>query len=168
MTTILSIIGALIVVSFSVFAGKKTLKIDVEKVPYSVMKWKTAAMEAGQKYNIPPDIILAQIWQESAGDEFAEGGAGEIGLMQLKKIAIEDIEGDPKTAAANISDWKTNPRHNIKAGTAYLSLMRKREANMSNAIEAYNQGGRGRTLHPERAKKYLGEITEKRKYFNYG
>src|SRR5215472_4341913 len=77
-------------------------------------------MEASQKYGLPPDLIIAQMRQESGFNADATGKAGEIGLMQIMPSTARNpgmgMDGvDPATLTG-----KANARNNIMFGAAYL------------------------------------------------
>lgn len=142
-----------------------------DKVPSDVQRWKGDAMQYAKQYGLPWHVILAQIWQESLGDPNAVGSAGEIGLMQLKQIAIDDLE---IMGFGTFPGWKDDPEMNIKAGTAFTKLQLIRSGSLhsslanvrSTALEAYNEGYAGslKDLGPD---EYADQVMEKAQMIGY-
>src|SRR5215472_3327833 len=103
-------------------------------------------MEASQKTGLPPDLIIAQMRQESGFDANAKGKAGEIGLMQIMPSTAQNpgmgLQGvDPATLTG-----PQNARNNILFGAAYLRAhMGNGDPNnpavQASALHAYNGGG---------------------------
>lgn len=127
-------------------AAKNNYGTSTSTAPAAVTEWATHAQQQAAKYDIPKELILAQIWQESTGDPEAVGSAGERGLMQLKPIAIEDLK---ESGYGSFEGWDKIPSVNIAAGAAYLDLQKKRAGRFfieddfrdySSAMEAYNEG----------------------------
>ena len=100
-------------------------------------------MEASARYDVPASIIASMIRQESNFNEDARGGDGEIGLMQLKPVAMQDLK------EIKGEQWnRYDPRQNVLAGTSFLALQKRRWTNQGdgtwfNAIRAYNGGFAG-------------------------
>ena len=101
--------------------------------------------EASQKTGIPVDLLIAQARQESGFNPNARGGAGEIGMFQIKPSTASDPGGgvqgvDPATLAG-----PGNVRNNILFGAQYLkSRMQGDPANPAvqvAGLRAYNGGG---------------------------
>lgn len=95
---------------------------------------------AAQLYNVPPELVRAVIWAESAGDASAVSRTGALGLMQLM----------PRTAGDMYVQDPVDPAQNIMGGTRYLRYL----ANMFNGdmlltLAAYNAG-------PDAVRKYNG------------
>lgn len=155
------IAGAIIVIAALIW-GEKVAKKSVlySRLPGKVARWKNQIESASSETGVPSQIIGAVIWQESGGDPNAVGAAGEAGLMQLKPIAVEDVQ---QNFNVNLSTYAIEPGENIRAGAYFLKLMKKREGTWNEALEAYNQGGKGRTQpgKKEKAVKYRNEVNEK-------
>ena len=81
--------------------------------PSSVRRWVPIARRIARAYRVPASLVLAVIWQESAGDPYAQGSAGEIGLMQVTPIAAEDVGRDALTSF-------DVPEKQIDVGAAFL------------------------------------------------
>lgn len=100
---------------------------------------KTAAV----KYDVDPALVKALVWRESRFKEDARGGAGEIGLMQIRDLAAQEwarAEKIPDFTHENI----IHPGSNVLAGTWYLSKMLKRYTHTDDpvpfALADYNAG----------------------------
>lgn len=147
-----------ILILLAVFYGAKVVDKSSADIPNQVLQWKKAAQSASEKTGVPWRIILATIWVESAGRQDATGSAGEIGLMQLKAIAVQDVRHfmgyDP-------SDWKVSPVKNIITGAYYLKLQHERTGSWERAIQAYNQGVQGANENPQLAASYYQKVKAK-------
>lgn len=133
-------------------------------VPSQVDRWQLQARNAASRYGLPWEIVLGQIWTESAGDPNAYGSAGEIGLMQLKKIAIQDIQ---QNGYGTFDDWAVNPATNVRAGAAFLDLQLRRTGDIGQALGAYNQGYRGARERPVLANRYRDKVLNKARIIGY-
>lgn len=163
------IIGYLVVAAVVGFLawmfGKKEeqqREINRAKVPEAVLQWEPQIFNAAKEFNVPVTILWAMLWQESGGHPLARGSAGEIGLMQLKEIAIRDLR---LQGYGDFPGWKTDPETNIRAGAAFLALQESRTGNWMKAVKAYNQGHQGAQEYPERANEYLQAVREKEQFF---
>jgi len=133
--------------------------------PDKIKQWIPYAIEASKLYSIPLEIILGQIWTESGGNAFAVGASGELGLMQLKPIAVKDIE---QNGYNSFSSWKKNPKDNIMAGVAFLHLQRKRcRGNINCALRSYNQGYKGAKTNKKLAKEYEDKVLNRANFLGY-
>lgn len=136
--------------------------VNAANIPDAVQKWLPDIAEAAKKYNVPFDVAAAVMWVESAGNAGAQGSAGEVGLMQLKEIAVNDLA---LQGIGTFPNWDLTPWENIHAGVAYLHLQYKRTKDWNKAIMAYNQGFQGAMQKPELAGNYLLKVQDKQKYF---
>lgn len=141
---------------------KEEKKVNSAKVPNSVKQWEPLVFEASKEFEVPFSIAQAVLWQESAGKENARGSAGEIGLMQLKEIAVKDLK---LQGFGRFPGWDKNSEQNIRAGVAFLALQKKRTGDWFDAVKAYNQGFEGMKENPELANEYLNEVKAKEKFF---
>lgn len=109
------------------------------KAPASVSEWYFLAYWNSLKYGVPVEIILAVLWQESAGnpDAIGDGGAS-YGLMQIKQIAIQDLINRGYNVEGTTT---TNPGANVSQGAAFLSLLRRNVDSWEMALRAYNATG---------------------------
>ena len=98
---------------------------------------------AALRYQVPPTLIAALIWQETRFNPACRGKAGEIGLMQIMpRSSLEWAK------AEHIPDFDThglfNPGTNILAGTWYLARALHRWENQPDpvpwALTEYNAG----------------------------
>lgn len=121
--------------------------------PSSVLRWRALVEDetAADSSNINPDLILAMIWQESAGNPRARGAAGEIGLMQLMPATAADV-GVP-----NPSDLLV-PEINVRAGIDYMAFCFNITDSVYNALRCYNAGPSGSAIHPSRGKAYANSV----------
>ena len=94
--------------------------------------------------DIPPELIVGVIAQESAGNPNAISSANATGLMQILPMTAQYISkqiGIPSTQIL------TNPKDNILAGTYYLATLYKQFKDWPKSLAAYNWG-------PANVKKY--------------
>lgn len=86
-----------------------------------------AIAQAASSAGVPPSLAIAVAQHESGMNPNAIGGAGEIGLFQLKPSSFPGV---------NISDVATN----ISTGVSYLAQMYSMTGNWRDALIAYNEG----------------------------
>ncbi len=97
-----------------------------------------AARAAARKYDVPEDLFLRLVQQESGWNPQAVSEKGALGLAQLM----------PDTAAKLGAD-ATDPMENLDAGARYLRQQYDRFQSWRLAVAAYNAG-------PEAVVKYDG------------
>lgn len=91
-------------------------------------------LNIGQQYNISPELILAIIESESAGDPDAVSSSGCVGLMQIKpKFAVERME---RLGVTDLYD----PYSNILVGVDIISEFAKKYYDVPVVLMAYNEG----------------------------
>lgn len=97
-----------------------------------------AIADASQRYEVPPETILAVIRIESAFDPQAVSEAGAVGLMQVLPSTGEELARELRMpySEATLRD----PSSNIALGTCYLAKMLGRFDDLSLALAAYNAG----------------------------
>jgi soluble lytic murein transglycosylase len=103
---------------------------------------------AAKRYSIDPALIKAVCWRETRFQSDAHGGAGELGLMQVRSTAAQEWAN-----AEHIREFRhencLNPATNILAGTWYLQHVLRRYRQTDNptpyALADYN-AGRGNVL----------------------
>ena len=102
-----------------------------------------AILAAARKYSVDPSLIKAVVWRESRFNPNARGGAGEIGLMQIREAAAEEwakAEGVPYFSHQHLYD----PAKNLLAGTWYLRKLLRRylrtDSPVVYALADYNAG----------------------------
>lgn len=98
---------------------------------------------AADKYKVHPALIKAVIWQESRFKAKARGKVGEVGLMQIGKLAAQEW-----AEAEKIRNFRHeqlfDPMLNIMAGTWYLGKLIGRYRHTNHpyryALADYNAG----------------------------
>lgn len=144
----------LAVVIYLIFGSVTDNEIVRDRLPDRISKWYNQAKEASKITGVPLKYILGIIAVESNGNPEAIGSAGEIGLMQLKEIAVRDVY---ENLGVNVENWKTGPYDNILAGSYFLKLQKKRSGSWDVAIRSYNQGFEGQKNN-ELATVYLNKV----------
>lgn len=132
---------------------------NVAAMPAGVVDWVRSAERAAARTDTPASLILAMIWQESSGNPDAVGSAGEIGLMQLKPLAIIDAERYLGLEPGALDP--TVGTDNVLLGAAYLANQIEITGNVDDGIRAYNQGVTGAKRNPEAANKYFNSVRSK-------
>ena len=98
-----------------------------------------------QHYRLPPSLVKAVIWKESRFDPSVRGRAGEIGLMQVTKVAAQEW-ADALKLTRYSHEQIQDPSTNLHAGSFYLSKVLQRYAATDNptayALADYNAGRR--------------------------
>ncbi|PZX11055.1 transglycosylase-like protein with SLT domain [Celeribacter halophilus] len=92
-------------------------------------QWLPVAEAMARKHDIPTDLFLRLVQQESGWNPSARSPKGATGLAQLM----------PETArllGVNIND----PQQNLEGGARYLRMMFNRFGNWRLALAAYNAG----------------------------
>ena len=87
------------------------------------------AIRMAEKYNLPRDIFLSLVQQESRFDPNARSRRGAIGLGQLMPGTARELGVDP-----------TDPEQNLEGSARYLRQMLDRFKDMPLALAAYNAG----------------------------
>ena len=115
--------------------------------------------EAGQAYNICPELLMAIIETESGGDPDAVGEAGEIGLMQVYPAYHQG-------RALHLSVYNLfDPEGNVLVGADYLAELFSEYGDVGTVLMAYNgtadaeeRGNRGE--YTEYAEKIMERASE--------
>ena len=92
-------------------------------------EYLTLAREAARHHNVPEDLFLRLVHQESRWNAGAVSPAGARGLAQLM----------PETAA-RLGVNPDDPRQNLEGGARYLRMMYDRFGDWRLALAAYNAG----------------------------
>ena len=100
-------------------------------------------LAAARKYGVDGALVKAIVWRESRFNPNAKGGAGEIGLMQIREDAAKEwakAEGITFFLHQHLFD----PAKNTQAGTWYLRKLLRRYTTTDNpvpyALADYNAG----------------------------
>ncbi|WP_071798956.1 lytic transglycosylase domain-containing protein [Natronohydrobacter thiooxidans] len=87
------------------------------------------ARAAARKHNIPEDLFLRLVHQESRWNPSAVSHKGAIGLAQLMPGTAELLRVDP-----------SDPQQNLEGGARYLRMMFDKFGDWRLALAAYNAG----------------------------
>ena len=101
-------------------------------------KYLEVAKEIARAHDVPEDIFLALVQQESGWNPGAVSPKGATGLAQL-------MPGTAKRLGVDIND----PQDNLRGGAKYLKMMYDRFGSWKLALAAYNAG-------PEAVEKHGG------------
>ncbi|WAI19204.1 MAG: transglycosylase SLT domain-containing protein [Buchnera aphidicola (Brevicoryne brassicae)] len=110
---------------------EKKLKINyflnkniIEK---KIHNWKSFIKTSSYKYNVDDKLIKSVIYAESSGNPYAKSNSNAIGLMQIKpsSAGVEIYRLNGKKGQPSIQELY-NPKINIDIGTAYISLLQKK------------------------------------------
>lgn len=94
-------------------------------------KYEKYITEAAKKYDLPADLIAAQIHIESSGNSKAQSPKGALGLMQLMPETAQEL---------GVSD-PLDPAQNIEGGAKYMrQMLDKYNGDVKLALAAYNAG----------------------------
>jgi hypothetical protein len=123
--------------------GKYTSS-DLGKLPPSLEPLRNDILNAANKSGIPPNVLAAQIYQESRGQVNAGStnqatGLTDAGLMQVDPATFESLRKEHPDLGPNLSD----PATNILAGAYYDEDMYKQYGSIPLMLRAYNSGPNG-------------------------
>ncbi len=100
-------------------------------------------LAAARQYRVEPALVKAVTWRESRFREDARGGAGEVGLMQVGRLAAQEWATAEKRRSFQHHDL-LDPALNTRAGTWYLAKLLRRYASTdlpeAYALADYNAG----------------------------
>lgn len=85
---------------------------------------------AGKQYGLDPDLLRAQMMQESRGNPNAVSPKGAFGLMQLMPATAKEL------GVTDIAD----PQQNIMGGAKYMRQLVDKYGDIDSAVQAYNMG----------------------------
>jgi membrane-bound lytic murein transglycosylase E len=93
----------------------------------NIYAWNKLINIASNKYQVDNKLIKSIIYVESSGNPYATSRSNAIGLMQIKpsSAGIEVYRLYKKQGQPSIKELY-NPKTNIDMGTAYLSLLQKK------------------------------------------
>jgi soluble lytic murein transglycosylase-like protein len=98
-----------------------------------------AIVDASERYDIEPHLVLAVIHVESRYDAFAVSPVGALGLMQILPSTGREL------AERHGIEWRGprtlfDPVANVELGVAYLKQLSDRYGSTKVALAAYNWG----------------------------
>jgi len=93
----------------------------------NICAWNKLINIASNKYQVDSKLIQSIIYVESSGNPYSKSRSNAIGLMQIKpsSAGIEVYRLYKKKGQPSIQELY-NPETNIDMGTAYLSLLQKK------------------------------------------
>ncbi len=101
----------------------------------SIEQW---LIQAEQEFGLPAGLMRAVAMQESGWQQHVVSSAGAIGVMQLMPGTANWLVSDVLPGA---SDWRNNPRDNIRLGAALLNRnLVAYGGDLDYALAAYYQG----------------------------
>lgn len=92
-------------------------------------QYLSVAKAAARKYNVPEDLFLRLVQQESAWKPRARSHKGAIGLAQLMPATARSLRVNPH-----------DPKQNLEGGAKYLRRMYDKFGSWRLALAAYNAG----------------------------
>jgi soluble lytic murein transglycosylase-like protein len=101
-------------------------------------KYLDMARKAARKHNVPEELFLRLVQQESNWNPNAKSHKGALGLAQLMPATARSLGVDP-----------LDPKENLEGGARYLSKQYRKFKSWRLALAAYNAG-------PEAVKKHGG------------
>jgi len=117
------------------------------RVSEPVRAFEAEARSAAAAAGVPPDIVLSVVDQESDGNPDAVGPGGEVGLMQLKQIAVDDVAQNTSLPRVDVQTLDGRaPQKNLTYGAHFLALQRERVRQAGDmdgwfdALRSYNCG----------------------------
>jgi soluble lytic murein transglycosylase-like protein len=112
---------------------ERTARQDAPAIPRYAGSYRGAYLElakaAARAHNVPEDLFLRLVHQESRWNSQAVSHKGAIGLAQLMPGTARDLNVDP-----------TDPQQNLNGGARYLRMMYDRFGDWRLALAAYNAG----------------------------
>lgn len=119
-------------------AALAALFVKPKKVEaFSTRPWIAHLHNESRANRLPVKVALSLVVQESGGDENARGSSGEVGLLQLKNVVLQDYE-----RVTRLDADINKPVDNITVGLWYLGWLRDRftSGNLHDALLMYNSG----------------------------
>ncbi|WP_171121209.1 MULTISPECIES: lytic transglycosylase domain-containing protein [unclassified Ruegeria] len=99
-------------------------------------QYLSLARQAARKYNVPEDLFLRLVQQESGWNPHAVSHKGALGLAQL-------MPGTAQLLGVNPHD----PKQNLEGGARYLSWQYRKFKSWRLALAAYNAGPKAVEKH---------------------
>ena len=97
-----------------------------------------SVVHESERHSLDPVLVLAVIQVESRFDHKAVSSRGAQGLMQVQKVAVDELVGEGKLPARrhNLKD----PQVNVRIGVSYLAHLIEMFGDVNTALAAYNWG----------------------------
>ena len=95
-------------------------------------------LQEAEKHSLDPVLVLAVIQIESRFDRKAVSTRGAQGLMQLRRVVVDELVGGGKIPARR-HDLK-DPQVNVEIGVSYLAHLVEMFGDLNIALAAYNWG----------------------------
>ncbi|RDU94672.1 lytic transglycosylase domain-containing protein [Trinickia dinghuensis] len=126
-----------------VTSGKYTSK-DLGTLPPALQPYREDILDAANKSGVPPNVLAAQIYQESRGQIHAGStnqvtGLTDAGLMQVDPATFTALRAQHPDLGPNLDD----PATNILAGAYYDESMYQKFGSVPLMLRAYNSGPNG-------------------------
>lgn len=136
----------------------RTLKIAVGRLQPHMDTITAASAAAG----VPPQLTLAFLTQESAGNADSTSATGVKGLAQVTQGTFKDVA--EKHPEAKLTD-RTDPAQSITAGALYMGdLLKQFNGDVQAAVAAYNAGPTAiraaRAAYPDDWQAHLAEFVQ--------
>ena len=96
-------------------------------------RFDAVIVSVANSYHVDPLLIKAMIWHESRFNPVAEGGAGEVGLMQIKTAVAHDW-AKSKGVKQPVAEELFDPYLNIEIGTWYFARALNKWKSSSHAL----------------------------------
>ena len=132
-----------------------------------VRRYAETVKSYADTWGVPPELVLATLQAESNGDPNATNDAGEVGLMQLRPIAVQDVIEQTALTRAGALQARTagNVQQNIQFGTAFLWLQSERwrqagDLSYFDVLRSYVCGYQGAREDPNCARETATERME--------
>lgn len=100
-------------------------KINDVLMTRNFLRYRRMVRSIAHEYNIPPLLVHSMIQTESSYNPKARSSAMAFGLMGLQDETIKDMINKGIIKPLPLSDYRTNPVLNIKAGLAYLNWLKE-------------------------------------------
>ena len=112
-----------------VLPGSPNAELIAKFSPRARSAYEGAARDAARRYNIPEDLFLRLVTQESGWNPKALSHKGAIGLAQLMPATAKALRVNPH-----------DPHENLDGGARYLAEQYRTFRSWRLALAAYNAG----------------------------
>ena len=127
--------------------------------------WAPDVRAVAERAGLPPEIVLSVVAQESDGNPQADGALGEVGLMQLTELAVDDVNNNAARMNIGLGPYTssfedmTDPQANLQYGTTFLAMqLRRMDLSMTDALRAYNCGETRARQNPGCGSTYADDV----------